>query len=159
MLFVNFFKFYLNKAAYAGDEIYYKCSVNLCSVKAIIKNDNEVFVKGLHNHSSNLNELLKLQLKSFIHIKLTKKPFLIPTKTYNDSIFGLLEKYRYIDEYISKFPSFSSLKSYMYRLKHIYYPSSSFIAPDNFKPEFFVLSSGINNLLYYNLNNEKCVIQ
>ena len=154
---VNNFLFNFNRNL-CGDSILWKCHKKDCNVYLTTQFENFIKLSSEHSHSDDLNAIIKMQLKDFILQDLKNNPFLTSKTVFDNGISRLSLLYRYQQEIIGRFPSFSACKTIIYRYKHMFIPTVASLNFSSLNFDLFNMQNGGNLLIYSNENPFKIVI-
>ncbi|KAG0440468.1 hypothetical protein DMUE_1726 [Dictyocoela muelleri] len=141
-----------------GAVTYWKCSVKGCNVYANYTQDGTIFLNKNHDHSPNEKKIYKMICIGLIRNKIRSTPFISAKSAFEDSLFFLSEVYLHSPLITRHFPSFSSVKSIIYRFKREFYPSSFSSLISNINRDVFNLPDQGTMLLVHETQIEPMIV-
>ncbi|KAF9761151.1 hypothetical protein NGRA_2821 [Nosema granulosis] len=154
---INLYIFHFTKALNDGKS-YWRCSVKTCNVVACFYPTGEVEIKRNHDHSPDVSKVYKAQCFTIIKGLIRSNTFETATSSYEIASRILSTYYNYDSEILPYFPSFSSLKSMIHRIKQEYYTNSALLLSEYLRPDLFDMPNSTNLLLHHSIGLNSMVI-
>ncbi|KAG0437464.1 hypothetical protein DMUE_3669 [Dictyocoela muelleri] len=99
-----------------------------------------------------------MQILDIVKRLIYDNPFITANQVFDKALNCLSEVYLYKEETLRCFPSFSSCKSIIYRLKQEFYPSSARLLSEHVRPELFNLQNNTNIFMHYEFETNSMLI-